>query len=949
MTNKDLDVFQIGSVTSHTNLEDHEVNLQALQSHPISIGEVGTTLTNAQKDFVLHRLHFDALDTFEDLPPQATFVFEKIEEMSIEEAVKILKEAVREHIDDVNILGSDIELWKKLINYEEPKQLYKDNLKHMFGLKLKTASVESTNEIKPQEEFQEKEQKVLPPVPEKQTLANEREPRGVSPVVGQSSVLSDTEEHKLDYHDVVDWELQVRLEAVIIAYWSPYAQVRAVTDPFDDPTVPAETLRVYIISLIWIGLGAVINQFFSERFPGIGLNMSVVQVFLYPSGKLLEWILPKWKCKVFGFTIDLNPGPYTFKEQMLATITCGVSSGTSYASVNILMQKSDKFYGNEWANFGYQVLLTMATQYMGFSLCGILRSFAVYPVKAVWPPILPNIKLNKILTSPEKKSIINGWSISGYKLFFITCATSFVYFWVPNYLFAALSTFNWLTWIKPDNFSLALATGSFGGLGVNPIPTFDFNIIGADSFYIPFYTNFIGYLGSIVSMFIIIAIYYSNSAWTGYLPLNSNSLFTNTGEEYDVLSILNDNGLFDQKKYEEVGPPFYSAASLLCYGAFFALYPFQLVYEFGTQWRPMYEATKSVINGFKKIKRSVYRELTDPHSVMMRAYPEVPDLWYVGILIISLVLAIVCVEVYPTETPVWGIFFALGINFVFLIPLTSLASRTGYLFELNVLVELIIGYAIPGNGIALALIKTLGYNIGGQANNFVNDLKQGHYAKIPPRAMFRSQLLSVLVTMFIQLGIINYQITGIKDYCDLNNKQKFYCYGTRDFYNSSILWGVIGPRKVFSGLYPVLPYCFLIGLGAGLLCVAYKKLVPIRYSLYFEPTIFLGAFQNWAPSNLSYYTGGLYLGYAMMHYVRRKYEAWWQKYNYLLGSGIDAGIAFSSIIIYFAVQYHEKNIDWWGNTVPYDGLDYQLRDTVSRLDIADAPDGYIGPRIGHFP
>ena len=111
----------------------------------------------------------------------------------------------------------------------------------------------------------------------------------------------------------------------------------------------------------------------------------------------------------------------------------------------------------------------------------------------------------------------------------------------------------------------------------------------------------------------------------------------------------------------------------------------------------------------------------------------------------------------------------------------------------------------------------------------------------------------------------------------------------------------------------------------------------------------MGGFIGWAPGNLSYSTGGVYLGYAMMHYVKHKYEAWWQKYSYLLGTGIDAGIAFSSIIIYFAVQYHEKDLDWWGNNVAYSGLDYQMRVSGSRLDVADAPDGYFGPRKGHFP
>ena len=55
--------------------------------------------------------------------------------------------------------------------------------------------------------------------------------------------------------------MQVRLEAVLVAYWSPYPEVRAVTFPYDDPTIPAETFRVYLIAIIWTAIGAVINQF----------------------------------------------------------------------------------------------------------------------------------------------------------------------------------------------------------------------------------------------------------------------------------------------------------------------------------------------------------------------------------------------------------------------------------------------------------------------------------------------------------------------------------------------------------------------------------------------------------------------------------------------------------------------------------------------------------------
>ena len=155
--------------------------------------------------------------------------------------------------------------------------------------------------------------------------------------------------------------------------------------------------------------------------------MSVVQVFLYPSGLLCEWILPKWKFKIWKLSIDLNPGPYTYKEQMLATIFCGVTGGgTSYVAWNILMQKSPVFYDNKWVDFGYQVLLILSTNFLGVGLAGIMRKFAVYPTKAVWPSILPGLALNKTLMTPARKEIINDWKISSYNFSLLHLLVHFV-------------------------------------------------------------------------------------------------------------------------------------------------------------------------------------------------------------------------------------------------------------------------------------------------------------------------------------------------------------------------------------------------------------------------------------------------------------------------------------------------------------------------------------------
>lgn len=899
------EVFSITSHGDRLDADDHELNLRAIASNPVSIGDVGGDLSTNQKHFILKRLAYNDLDTFEDLPVGATFMLEKINGLSLDDALVILRDFLKEHDGDVNIPLEDYKLVENLV-----------------GQAAKAGSIKFLLD---------------------QAVSGKEEYNINSEKLDDSSLEGYDREG-------ISWELQVKTEAALIAYWSPYPEVRSVTDPYDDPTTPAETLRVYIVGFIWTCIGSFINQYFSERRPSINLDTSVAQLFIYPSGLLLEYILPKRKIS-FGkkFSIDLNPGPWTYKEQLLATLFYSVSGSVPYASWNIHAQKIKFWYNNQWVDFGYQVLLFLSTNFLGFGLAGIMRKFSVYPIKAIWPTILPTLALNKALMQPDKKEKIHGWTISRYHFYFLTFGASFLYFWFPNYIFQALSTFNWITWIKPDNLNLASITGSASGLGLNPIATFDWNIINYNlALTVPFYSQLNQYIGSLIGFFCIIGVWYSNFKWSGYLPINSNALFTNTGDPYHVTAVLNKEGIFDNDLYQKYGPPFYTAANLVTYGAFFAIYPFAIVFVVATNWLLIWDALKGLWAVARNFGKSTYDGYNDPFSRSMTKYKEVPEWAFTIVLLVSVILSIICVKVYPAETPVWGIFFAIGINFLFLIPLNIVYSVTGFSFGLNVLVELIVGYAIPGNGLALMFIKALGYNIDGQAQNYITDQKMGHYLRIPPRALFRVQMISVFVSVFVSLGTMNLAFNTIEGYCTPHQAQKFSCPSATTYFSASVLWGIIGPKKVFSGLYPVLQWCFLIGFLLAFPCILVKKYFNhIPAVRYFQPVLIIGGFLIYAPNNLAYYTPGLIASYFFMHVIRKRYFSWWSKYNYILSGGLTAGVAFSAVIIFFAVQYHDKSIDWWGNNVPYLGLDGV---GPARLNATEsAPDGYFGPRFGHLP
>ncbi|GMG26490.1 unnamed protein product [Ambrosiozyma monospora] len=801
-----------------------------------------------------------------------------------------------------------------------------------------------------------------------------------------------------------DYEYEVKTLTGVCKFFSPYPEVRSVTKPYDDPTIPVETARAYFLGFMWSVLGQFVNCLFYSRFPSIALSSPVCQTLIYPCGKFFETVLPDWGITFGGVRHSLNPGPWSYKEQMFSTIIFNIALANVYVFANI--QTQELYYKDEWLTPTYKILLILSTQCLGFGFVGVLRRFVIYPTECYWPTLLPTIALNRALLAPEKKEVINGWSISRYKFFFIVFTAMFIYYWIPAYLFEAIGYFSWMTWIAPENFNLAAVSGTQFGLGFNPLPTFDWNIIRTSSpLVIPFYNTMTNYCGAFLSGLCILAMYYTNNSSTAYLPINSSNIFTNTGKSYDVTKVIT-NGVLDVEKYKRYSPPFYSAANLLYYGAFFAAYPVVFLYVLLDQWKLIRKAGMQAYEAFaskwkqmahhaqKSFKtllegkfRQSFTELTnifhddnsiydgydDPFTQMISRYPEVPDWWFWAILLVSLIFGLIILGVYTElNTPKWTLFFVIAISFVFLIPMEVIRATTGSTIGLSVVIELIIGYALPGNGEALMLLKAYGYNIDGQASSYISDQKNGHYAQIPPRAQFRGQFIATIIASFVGFAVVDWVDNNIRGICTPEAQSHFNCArGSQVYYSAAVLWGNIGPKRVFSQQYPILKWMFLFGFLLAVTWWSVKNYGPVARSwmrnnlspIFFKPMnlvvftplswlhevhpfLIINGFLLWAPTNLSYYTVGLYFSIYFMHYLRRYKTAWWEKYNYVLSAGLDAGLAFSGTILFFAVQYHEKDISWWGNNIITKGIDGGGSKRTSLY--TELPEkGYFGPDEWH--
>ena len=137
--------------------------------------------------------------------------------------------------------------------------------------------------------------------------------------VGNANHFEKPDEHARTIHEA-------KIKVALLTDNSPYAEVRAVVDAHDDPSMPVSTIRVWIIGMGFVVLVAFVNQLFMVRQPSISLGTTVVQLLAFPIGKAAERFLPDVGFTLFGVRHSLNPGRFNQKEHMLISIMASVGS-----------------------------------------------------------------------------------------------------------------------------------------------------------------------------------------------------------------------------------------------------------------------------------------------------------------------------------------------------------------------------------------------------------------------------------------------------------------------------------------------------------------------------------------------------------------------------------------------------------------------------------------------
>ncbi|KAI1821360.1 OPT oligopeptide transporter protein-domain-containing protein [Xylaria intraflava] len=697
---------------------------------------------------------------------------------------------------------------------------------------------------------------------------------------------------------------------------SPYEEVRAAVRNFDED-LPCSTIRAWTIGLSLTFVGATLNTIFSLRAPSIGIGPLIAQIIAWVMGTAWERVVPRKKVTLFGVTCDLNPGPFNIKEHSIIVIMASVSFSVAYATDIILAQHV--FYKQ---NFGiiFQLLLVLSTQSLGYGIAGIMRRFLVYPASMIWPGTLVAITLMNATheTNNVKDPTVIGGSMSRYKWFGLVTIASCLYYFIPGFFAQFLSVTAVATWLAPQNAVVNQMFGGVTGLSLIPI-TFDWTQVAGyiGSPLIPPWNAIANTLIGVVVFFLIFAsfFHYTGAWYSHFLPMSDALTYDNTGALYNVSRVLTSEFTLDEEAYKSYSPLFISTTFALAYGLSFAAVTALVVHTFlhysGTIWAQYQNST---------------HEKPDIHMKLMRKYKEAPSWWYTSLFLIVLALSLFAVLFYPTNLTWWAFLLSVAISFAFSLPIGIVEAVTNQQIGLNVLTEFIYGYIQPGRPLALMLFKTYGYITMSQALRFVGDLKFGHYMKIPPRTMFAAQVAATTLSCFIQVTVLNFALSHIDGVCDVTQPQRFTCPGGRVFFSASVIWGLIGPARVFSPgqIYSGLLLFFIIGAATPAIIYVLAKRYPRSPAKHLmAPLIFGGAGSMPPATPLNYLSWGI-VGYVFQVVIRKRHFRWWRRLNYLTSAGLDLGLAIGTIVIF--VAFTLPNIEaprWWGNTVVTTTLDYQ--------------------------
>ncbi|CAL5364594.1 unnamed protein product [Camellia sinensis] len=674
--------------------------------------------------------------------------------------------------------------------------------------------------------------------------------------------------------------------------------------------MPVLTFRMWVLGLGSCILLSFINQFFWYRKEPLSVTSISAQIAVVPLGHLMARIITD---RVFfqgtRWEFTLNPGPFNVKEHVLITIFANSGAGSVYAT-HIL--SAVKLFYKKKLTFFPALIVMVTTQVLGFGWAGLFRKYLVEPGEMWWPSNLVQVSLFRALHEKEHRP---KGGTTRTQFFLITFICGFAYYIFPGFLFQMLTSISWVCWLAPKSVLVQQLGSGLQGLGIGSLG-FDWSTIASylgSPLASPWFATANVAIGFFFVMYVLTPVsYWLNVYQAKNFPIYSSDLFMSNGSLYDISKIVDSKFHLDENAYGKYGPLHMSTFFAMTYGLGFATLSATIVHILLFHGSDLWKYSKGAFGGSKKM---------DIHSRLMKAYKQVPTWWFLVILVVNIATIIFACTYYNAtlQLPWWGVLLACGIAIFFTLPIGIISATTNQQPGLNIITEYIIGYLYPERPVANMCFKVYGYISMSQALTFLADFKLGHYMKIPPRSMFMAQVVGTLVSVIVYQTTAWWLMGTIPNLCDTSKlpaNSQWTCPMDNVFYDASVLWGLVGPRRIFGNLgsYSKVNLFFIGGAIAPLLVWLVHKAFPKkRWIRMIHIPVLIGATAMMPPASAVNFTSWIFVGFISGYVLYRHYPKWWERYNYVLSGGLDAGTAFMSVLIFMALQLTKIELDWWGS------------------------------------
>ncbi|KAF5495671.1 Oligopeptide transporter 5 [Colletotrichum fructicola] len=690
--------------------------------------------------------------------------------------------------------------------------------------------------------------------------------------------------------------------------------VRTVVGFEDDPSLPVITFRSILLSTVFCTIGSTVSQLSYFRTTTAPFPVFFVILASAPLGRLLARILPAYTVPLGRFSFSLNPGPFSIKEHAIIGIAANAGSQGQWATY--LPTNAALYYGIT-INPAIALFFGWGASLLGFAFAAMVRKILIDDPEFIFPLSLQQVTLYRSMQG--KSELHKSVSQKQMKVFWWILLGTFVWQFLPEYIFPFVAALAPLCWFASRNHVVNFLGAGRGGVGLLNI-TLNWSNITSTVITYPYSVQVTIFVGFVITTWILIPVAYFGNLWgSPTYNIMSNGVFQKNGSDYPFESLIytdsSGNQHVNETRYHEVGLAYSGAQYTWEIFMWYASYISSFV------WCGLFLGPKIVKIWKARKDKGEYHQ--DRLSRIIQQYPGL-TLWEWGLLTaIPVGILLVIVATKSIWMPTWTYFVALGFGAAAMLPMSLVYAMSGYSIKVGFFNELIYGYMIDARGSSRHPLGQLAYriisgNVWYDARIVLEDQKIGHYLHLPPRDVIGIQIIANMLALPINYGVMRWVIASKFDYVSGRvpdpagqwTGQEFKSYNT-----AGIQYALVGPKKLFASSFfkPVL-YGFPAGAVAPIIIwLLHKKFPKARFDLWNSTIFFASAATfhgNLSTGPFTTFLVGTFFNFYLYRY-RRKF---WNKWAYISGAALDTGFNANLLFIFiFLGTTGAVMVNWWGN------------------------------------